>query len=65
MATLKQYASSKTNWANAIWLGAVVMLGSWDLPVIEKWLTPEAVAFVSLVINVAMRRISTGSLEAK
>lgn len=65
MATLKQYASSKTNWANGIWLALVVMLGSWDIPGMEKWLTPEAVAFISLVINVAMRMVTTGSLEEK
>lgn len=65
MASLKQYASSKTNWANAIWLAAVVMLGSWEMAVVEKWLTPEAVAFVSLVINIVMRKLTTGALESK
>lgn len=65
MATVKQYASSKTNWANAIWLALVVMLGSWDIPAIAKWMTPEAVAFGSLVINVVMRRFVELPLDSK
>ena len=65
MATIKQYASSKTTWANGLWLALVVMLGSWDIAGIDKWLTPEAVAFVSLLINIVMRGITTGSLAEK
>jgi hypothetical protein len=65
MATPKQYFMSKTNWANGIWLALVVMLGSWDIPGMDRWVTPEAVAFMSLVINVVMRGITTGSLEDK
>lgn len=65
MATIKQHISSKTNWANAIWLGGVVMLGSWEIPGMDKWLTPEAVAFVSLVINVIMRTVTKAPLTSK
>lgn len=65
MATVIQNASSKTNWANAIWLGFVVMLGSWDVVFIEKWMTPEAVAFGGLIINVVMRNYTVIPLEDK
>jgi hypothetical protein len=65
MPTIKQYASSRTNWANAIWLGLVVMLGSWDIAAVEKWMTPESVAFGSLVINVIMRKFTQLPLESK
>lgn len=65
MATIKQYASSKTNWVNAIWLALIVMIGSWNIVFIEKWMTPETVAFGSLVINVIMRKFTELPLESK
>jgi len=65
MPTVKQHASSKTNWVNAIWLAVVVMLGSWNLPLLDKWMTPEAVACGSLVINVIMRRFTVLPLDSK
>jgi len=65
MATLRQHASSKTNWVNAIWLAVIVMLGSWNLPFLDKWMTPEAVACGSLIINVIMRKIARIPLEDK
>ena len=65
MASIRQYASSRTNWANAIWLALVVMLGSWDIAFVEKWMTPETVAFGSLVLNVVMRKFTQLPLESK
>ena len=65
MVTIRQYASSRTNWANAIWLALVVMVGSWDIPILAKWMTPESVAFGSLVINVVMRKFTQIPLESK
>ena len=65
MATVKQYASSKTNWANAIWLALIVILGSWDIPIVAKWMTPEFVAFGSLIINIVMRKLVQVPLESK
>lgn len=65
MATAKQYATSKTNWANAIWLGLVIMVGSWNIEIIEKWMTAEAVAFGSLVLNVIMRKFTVMPLDSK
>ena len=65
MPTIKQYASSRTNWANAIYLALVVAVGSWDISVVERWMTPEAVAFGSLVINVIMRKLTQLPLESK
>lgn len=65
MATVKQYVTSKTNWANAIWLGLILMVGSWDIPGVEKWMTPESVAFGSLVINVIMRKFTVLPLDSK
>jgi len=65
MATIVQNGLSKTNWANAIWLAIVVMLGSWNLPFVVKWLTPEAVACMSLILNIIMRNYTVGSLENK
>lgn len=65
MASLKQYASSKTNWANAIWLAVVVMVTSWNIPYLDKWMTPEAVACVSLILNIIMRKLTVVPLESK
>jgi hypothetical protein len=65
MATVKQFTKSKTNWANAIWLALVVMIGSWNIGFVEKWMTPEAVAFGSLVLNVIMRKFTELPLESK
>ena len=65
MATMRQYASSKTNWVNAIWLALIVMFGSWNLPFLDKWMTPEAVACGSLIINVIMRKFVQLPLDSK
>ena len=65
MPTIKQYASSRTNWANAIYLALVVAVGSWDISVVERWMTPEAVACGSLVINVIMRKFTQLPLDSK
>ena len=65
MPTIKQYAKSRTNWANAIWLALIVMLGSWDIAVVDKWMTPEFVAFGSLIINVVMRKFTELPLVSK
>lgn len=65
MPTIKQYMRSKTNWANAIWLGLIIMVGSWNIAAVERWMTPEAVAFGSLAINVVMRKFTKLPLEDK
>jgi len=65
MASFKQYASSRTNWANAIWLAVVVMVTSWNIPYLDRWMTPETVACVSLVLNIVMRKFTVIPLESK
>jgi len=65
MPTVRQYAKSRTNWANAIYLALVVAVGSWDISVVERWMTPEAVACGGLIINVVMRKLTQIPLESK
>ena len=65
MATIKKNASSKPEWASALWLALIVMLGSWGLPFIDRWMTPEVVAFGSLIISIVMRNYTETPLSDK
>ena len=58
---------SKTNWAHALYFGAIAMIGSWDFAQVfwTKFATPEAVAFGGLVIAVIMRRVTNMPLSEK